>query len=150
MTERGKFIGPGEGTAHVVGGVRQTEKISSEDSGGTCAAYENAVAPGAGAGLHVHCNEDEIFFIVEGAFEFRIGTETVMAQLGSTLIAPRGVAHAFKNVGPSEGRIFHVVTPGGLEALAGEISAIMRSDKGNPARVQDKVASYGLKFFERW
>jgi mannose-6-phosphate isomerase-like protein (cupin superfamily) len=43
---------------------------------------------------HVHRDEDEVFYILEGTASFLIGDEVVTAGPGETVWLPRGVVHA--------------------------------------------------------
>lgn len=54
---------------------------------------------GAGAGLHTH-PYDEVFVVREGRALYVIGDEQVEAEAGEILLAPAGVPHAFRNLGP--------------------------------------------------
>ena len=51
------------------------------------------------AGLHVHHEDDEAWYVIEGALGFRLGERTVHAPAGSAVLAPRGTPHSFWNDG---------------------------------------------------
>jgi len=57
----------------------------------------NSTAPGAPP--HVHENEDEIYFILEGTAHFLLGDRVETAGPGDTVILPRGEFHANWNEG---------------------------------------------------
>lgn len=66
--------------------------------------------------LHVHHNEDETFWVLEGDIEFEVGGKTMEAGPGSFLFGPRGVPHRYVvRRGPA--RILFLFTPGGFEDL---------------------------------
>ena len=54
--------------------------------------------------LHRH-REDEVFFLVEGAVEARVGEETREIGPGAVVFIPGGMKHGFRNVGEEEVRI---------------------------------------------
>lgn len=66
--------------------------------------------------VHVHHGEDEIFHVIRGELRFRIGSETLMARPGHTVLAPRGVPHGFR-VTSSEGAECLIITRGGFEDM---------------------------------
>jgi quercetin dioxygenase-like cupin family protein len=73
---------------------------------GALTHYEYIAAPSAkGSPQHIHEGHDETFYVVEGQFEFTLGTKTVIADPGSFLLVERGQPHGFRNMGPSRGRI---------------------------------------------
>ena len=50
---------------------------------------------GGGSPLHVHHNEDEWFYVIEGEVTFWVGGETIVAPAGSFVYGPRDVPHTF-------------------------------------------------------
>ena len=75
-------------------------------SRGSLAHYEYVAAPSAkGSPQHIHESHDETFYVVEGKFEFTLGTEVVIADAGSFLLVESGQPHGFRNMGTSKGRI---------------------------------------------
>src|ERR671937_2025171 len=83
--------GPGEGK--VVGVLRDqsTFKVLSEETGGAYAILEQKIPPGHGPPLHVHRHETEIFYVVEGEFEFRLAGDRIAVGPGANLVGPRGI-----------------------------------------------------------
>lgn len=73
-------------------------KISGKDTGGELCVFETFRTAKGGPPLHIHRDQDEWFFVRDGEFVFRVGDETVTARAGDSVLAPRGVPHAFANV----------------------------------------------------
>lgn len=59
--------------------------------------------PGHAPPVHVHNDEDEAFYVLEGAARFRCGTEDFEATPGDSVFVARGTPHAFR-VGPAGAR----------------------------------------------
>lgn len=72
--------------------------------------------PNAEAPLHVHHNEDEGFWVLDGEVTFEAGGEVVEASAGDFVFGPRDVPHRYK-VGPSGSRMLFILTPGGFESF---------------------------------
>ena len=70
--------------------------LSSSAGADGIAVIEHWMPFGEAPPLHVHHREDEIFHILEGEMRFRVGDEDLVAVAGETLIAPKGVPHAFR------------------------------------------------------
>jgi mannose-6-phosphate isomerase-like protein (cupin superfamily) len=68
--------------------------------------------------LHRHLVEDEMFYILSGAAQFRCGETTLDATTGDFVLLPRGLAHTFL-VGPDEPlHALQLTTPSGFEDFA--------------------------------
>ena len=116
-----KVVLPGEGHTLVVTGGRYTIKASSEDTDGAYTLIEMFLPPSSGPPPHLHAREEESFYILEGTLLFQVGYESLTAGAGAYVKAPRGVRHAFKNVGAAPARVLLLVTPAGLEKFFEEI-----------------------------
>lgn len=63
------------------------------------------------APLHVHDQDDEAWYVLEGALGFRLGGDKLEARPGSTVLARRGTPHTYWNAGTREARYLLVMTP---------------------------------------
>jgi mannose-6-phosphate isomerase-like protein (cupin superfamily) len=59
---------------------------------------------------HLHRNDDEAWYVLEGTLSVRIGKEEVEAKAGSAVFVPRGTAHTYWNPGPGPVRYLLVMT----------------------------------------
>lgn len=85
------------------------------------------------APLHVHHQDDEAWYVLEGTLGVRIGEEEVVAGAGSGVLAPRGKAHTYWNAGEGPLRYLLVMTPN-IHKLIQEIHATKdRSREGMQA-----------------
>ena len=116
---------PGEGEVWWWVGLLATIKATKEQTGGLYALVEILAPDGYGSVLHVHHQEDEGFWILEGELTFYVGDQTIKAHPGSFLFGPRDVPHAF-TVDSGPARLLFVLSPAGFEDLIREM--------GEPAR----------------
>jgi mannose-6-phosphate isomerase-like protein (cupin superfamily) len=115
----------GEGvTVRGPAGGATTIKVRAEDTGGTFALLENLIAPGEGPPLHVHGGEDEMWYILEGHFRFRVDERILDAQAGSFVFVPRGSAHCLQNVSDAPARLMVMFSPAGMERFFEEHAAL--------------------------
>jgi mannose-6-phosphate isomerase-like protein (cupin superfamily) len=56
---------------------------------------------------HIHHQEEEAWFILEGTFEFQVGGRSFEVGAGSFVLAPRGTAHTFRATGPQPPPLAH-------------------------------------------
>jgi quercetin dioxygenase-like cupin family protein len=108
--------GAGKGLPHQLGGSA-TFKVQGSETNGSFFAFETEVAAGEGPPLHVHANEEEILYVLEGEARFRIRDDVQSAPAGAFMFVPRGVPHCFQAIGERPARILIVFTPSGMEAF---------------------------------
>jgi quercetin dioxygenase-like cupin family protein len=109
-------MGPGEGaTIEGPAGGPLTFKVRGEHTDGALTAFENVIAPGDGPPLHVHANEDEAWYVLQGDLRFQLDGEIAGAPAGSFVFVPRGTPHCFQNIGEQPARILVLFTPAGME-----------------------------------
>ncbi|HEX5503651.1 MAG TPA: cupin domain-containing protein [Thermomicrobiales bacterium] len=67
---------------------------------------------------HLHSEQDEWFYALEGEFLLEVGAERFRLHPGDAVLAPRRVPHVWASVGPGRGRILVAFTPpGSMEAF---------------------------------
>ncbi len=125
---------------------------TGENTGGQLAIMEVQLVAGQEPPLHTHSNDDEAFYVLDGAISFRIGDETTLAQAGEFVLLPRGVEHTFRIIGDSA-RGLLVSAPSGLEKAfmalsmpAKEMSARLNAKAPDPASLVREFAKHGLTF----
>jgi mannose-6-phosphate isomerase-like protein (cupin superfamily) len=77
------------------------------------------IAPGRVLEAHVHIEEDDAFYILEGEMTFVFGQRMVAAPPGTFVLAPPGVEHAFRNDGPGPVRMLNIHAPAGFDRRIG-------------------------------
>jgi len=108
-------------------------KVSSQDSGGLF-IIENTFHAKGGPARHVHLDQDEWFYAVEGDFLFEVGSERFALKPGDSLLAPRKVPHVWAHVGAARGRIVIAFTPAGkMEAFFREVTKVNAMPPQDPA-----------------
>jgi mannose-6-phosphate isomerase-like protein (cupin superfamily) len=62
------------------------------------------------APLHLHRNDDEAWYVLEGTLCVRVGKDVVEAPAGAAVFVPRGTAHTYWNPGAGMCRYLLVMT----------------------------------------
>ena len=73
------------------------------------------IAPGRVLEAHVHRDEDDAFYIVEGELTFCFGDRTVPAPPGTFVLVPPGVEHGFRNDQATPVRMLNIHAPCGFD-----------------------------------
>lgn len=87
--------------------------ISPEQTKNTLALLEFTLPAGAEPPLHIHKNEDESFYVLEGRISVRMGEEVSILEPGDALFAPRNTPHTFKILSGTA-KALNLITPGSL------------------------------------
>ena len=58
--------------------------------------------PGCSIGLHQHIDEDELYFIIEGAGEVSDGDSSYSVSSGHSILTRSGESHSIENTGSSD------------------------------------------------
>ncbi len=123
-------IAAGEGLADVWFKTgRVTVKAGRAETGNAFSQIETDDPRGLATALHVHHNEDESFYVVEGDVTLLVGGERIDLATGDYAFAPRGIAHAYI-VRSERARMLVTFSPGGLEELF--VAFGMPVDAGEP------------------
>jgi len=116
---KGFKIGKGEGRKHghiQLKGVNSNVldvKISGSDTQGQLAVFEQtSLSQGRGTPLHVHPDQDEVFYVLEGDYYFQVGDEKFRLTVGESIFLPRKVPHAWTQVS-AKGKMMVTLQPAG-------------------------------------
>jgi quercetin dioxygenase-like cupin family protein len=128
--------------------------VTGAETGGAYFAMEAVVPPGGGPPPHVHRNEDETFYVLEGRCAFRLGDETITAGPRDFVNVPRGTVHCFHNASAAPVRLILTFTPAGMEKFFEETLKRALDPTQPPPDNIDEVAAryaaaaprYGLEF----
>jgi mannose-6-phosphate isomerase-like protein (cupin superfamily) len=63
------------------------------------------------APLHVHFEDEECWYVLEGTLRFRLGEREVEASAGGAVLCARGTAHTYWNPRVEPARYLLVMTP---------------------------------------
>ncbi len=74
--------------------------LPKAESAAGVSLIEHTMSEGFAVPLHVHNEEDETFYILEGKVRFKVGERTLEASPGKSLHVPGGTVHAFRIVSP--------------------------------------------------
>jgi mannose-6-phosphate isomerase-like protein (cupin superfamily) len=118
---------------------------TAESTGGAMTVMEE-VPPLVDTPAHVHANEDELFYALEGEHVVTVGAEEVRIGPGESMWAPRGVPHSHRRVVPGEGRMLIAILPGGFEGFLRELAAAERAGTLGP----DAYAAASERFGVTW
>jgi len=126
---QGYALAHDEGEAFWLLGMLQTVKIGRADTDGRLGLLEIVVPPGLGSPWHVHPEEDEWFYVLDGNLTFYVGEKRIDLTTGGFAFGPKGVPHTFIGAGPNPTRALVGFAPMQFEGFLREVG------QAAPARV---------------
>ena len=105
---------------------------------------ENTNDSKGGPPRHLHHEQEEWFYVVEGEYVAEVGDERHRLGPGDSVFAPRGTPHVWARVGEGTGRMLVAFRPAGeMEAFFDAMSQV----KGPPSReeLQGLFRSHGME-----
>jgi quercetin dioxygenase-like cupin family protein len=86
-------------------------KLFGHETGESVTLFEQTVPAGIKSWLHMHHDSDEVAWVLEGQFTFKIGKQVTTGGPGTCVFMPRNIPHAWKNSGSEPGRVVFLYTP---------------------------------------
>ncbi|HEY7452949.1 MAG TPA: cupin domain-containing protein [Thermoleophilaceae bacterium] len=126
------------------GEVEVLVKASADTTGGAFTIFEERDP--VDTPLHVHTNEDELFYVLEGEHLFRVGDEEHRAGPGDVVFAPRGVPHAQRRVTPRSGRVLIMTSPAGFEGFFRMLAEADAAGTLGPEAYASASEKYGISW----
>lgn len=105
-------------------------------------AFETYDPPGTFVPPHIHPDQDEFIYVLEGVIDLMLDGEESQAHAGDTVLMPRGIPHAYYNNSDQPARALFWVSPGGtLKELFDQLHEL-----ADPDEVVRLSALHGVNF----
>jgi mannose-6-phosphate isomerase-like protein (cupin superfamily) len=96
------------------------------------------------APLHIHHNDDEAWYVLEGTLGFQIGDAKFEANVHDAVVAPRGMKHTYWNPKPVPARYLIVMTA----QISALIDAIHSTEQRDPESMKKLFEQHGCELVE--
>jgi len=135
-------VGTATSASSAIALIEVVVKASADRTGGALTVFEENEP--VDTPLHVHENEDELFYVLEGEHVFQVGEEQFRVGPGGLVFAPRDVPHAQRRVVPRTGRILVLTSPAGLEGFFRELADADRAGALGPEAYASASKKHGV------
>jgi mannose-6-phosphate isomerase-like protein (cupin superfamily) len=98
-------------------------KAGGADTRGQLAILEARTPPDYGPPPHVHADEEEVFYVLEGTVEVMCGDQQFVAGPGSLVLTPRGTLHTFHVTDEGPGKMLIITAPAQFERFVAEVGS---------------------------
>jgi mannose-6-phosphate isomerase-like protein (cupin superfamily) len=116
-------------------------KVTSEDTAGGLFVLEHSNLGKGGPFRHVHPEQDEWLYALDGEFRVEVGEQKTTLKTGDSIVMPRRIPHVWAQTGDKPGRLLVAFTP------AGKMEAFFR-DFGKTGKLPSDASvlgNYGLE-----
>lgn len=126
----------------MLGGYAVDCKVSSKDTGGAMCIFEFTT----GWPCHLHHEQDEWVYVVDGDLELQVGKKRFRAGAGESIFIPRKVAHIWGNVTEEPCRVLNIYQPAGkIEEFLREVGNLKdlptREDVINKTYTDEQIST---------
>ncbi|MGA7795353.1 MAG: cupin domain-containing protein, partial [Candidatus Acidiferrales bacterium] len=86
------------------------------------------------------------FYMLEGQHEFQVGSGRFRLAKGDSIFTPRLIAHAWRKIGQTPGRMLAIAQPaGGLEEFLWEFSGLVSTGLREQTQIVALFGKYSMK-----
>lgn len=105
------------------------------ETGGSLSLVEQCIPPGFVSIWHIHQDEDESFFVIDGELTITIADRSLVVGPGQYAFAPRAVPHGFRVNGTETARLLLMTTGPQFADFIAEASD--PADEGTPGEPRE-------------
>ncbi|MEM7535541.1 MAG: cupin domain-containing protein [Chloroflexota bacterium] len=120
-------------------------RAKSIDTDGAFAVIEIVTEPGESVATHVHQNEDELVYLIEGEIEVTLGDQQMKAGAGVLALLPRGIPHGFTNIGSDPSRLLVTILPGNFDNYFVEMGKLYQAGEPTEAQFNALAKQYAIE-----
>jgi mannose-6-phosphate isomerase-like protein (cupin superfamily) len=111
----------------------KTVRVPHDEGRDGISVLESLAPYGDSPPLHVHAEEDEIFYVIEGELRVRAGDDEVRLGAGEAILAPQGVPHTYRVESPEGARLLVITRRGDFERFVRAVGRTAERPEVPPA-----------------
>jgi mannose-6-phosphate isomerase-like protein (cupin superfamily) len=141
----------------VLAGVIMKRLLSGERTAGQFCLFENKSGGNTQTPIHVHANDDETVYVIEGELTAVIGGQPRRLTAGKSIFLPRGVPHQLMNKSGKPSKYVLIGTPALFDRFLEEGGHERRPDEvvGPPTpeeieRLRATSPRFGITLLPDW
>ncbi len=121
-------------------------KVSGQDTADDWSMFESRVPSGLSLPLHVHHEQDEWFWVLEGNFVFEVGDQKHQLSAGMSVLLPRKIPHRWKKTSDGDGKLLILLQPAGrMEYLFDRFATATAKEREDVALARQLFAECGME-----
>lgn len=142
---------------YILAGVLMKQHLAAEQTAGAFSLFENRSSGMSRTPIHVHENDDETLYVLEGELYVLLAGSGQALRAGQTVFLPRGIPHQLENVSGLPAHYLLLCTPSGFERFLAA-GGHLRSSEGEPQpptredldRLRTAAPQFGITLLDKW
>ena len=141
----------------ILAGVLMKRLLSGADTDGQFCLFENQSDGASRTPIHVHADDDETIYMMEGEMQAIVGGQTKIVRAGETLLLKRGIPHQLMNVSGAQMHYILLCTPSGFDGFVAEGgrereegAEIAPPTPEDIARMKSAAPRFGITLMQNW
>lgn len=118
--------------------------LAAQQTGGVFTLLIDEIPSHSGPPLHIHDNEDETLYMLEGECVVQLDDRHFTLPAGSAVFLPRGLPHAFTNLDSQPARALVIHTPGGFEQFFAAVDPLLTVAEPDTEALLAIAARHGI------
>ena len=147
----------GDNREFVLAGIVMKCLLSGEQTAGQFCLLENKSGGNTRTPIHVHANDDETVYVIEGELTAVIDGRPRRLAAGESIFLPRGIPHQLVNMSGNPNRYILIGTPALFDRFVEEGGRELRPDEvvGPPTaeeieRLREASPRFGITLLSDW
>ena len=141
----------------VLAGIVMKRLLSGKQTAGQFCLLENKSGGNTRTPIHVHANDDETVYVIEGELTAVIDGRPRHLAAGESIFLPRGIPHQLVNMSGNSNRYILIGTPALFDRFVEEAGRELRPDEvvGPPTpeeieRLREASPRFGITLLSDW
>lgn len=126
------FVLHGKGKIFDLGNEIDEVKLTAAQSEGRYTIQDEHWHPGYSVPKHFHKEHAEVFYLIDGQFEWTVGGETHLMSAGDLVFIPPNTVHSVHVVGNKDAHVLFIYQPGGYEHYNEREMSYSKEDRDKP------------------
>ena len=142
---------------YVLGGTVMEQHFNGSDTGTLFSLFENRAPVSSRTPIHMHANDDETFYMLEGEMTAIIDGNKVILRPGESILLRRGIPHQLLNESTAPARYLLLCTPGGFEGFLAEGGVLLQpgvspqpTSTEDIERMRNAAPRFGITLMRDW
>lgn len=133
------------------------QHFEGSDTGSLFSLFENRAPVSSRTPIHVHANDDETFYMLEGEMTAIVNGDKVVLRSGESILLRRNIPHQLLNESTATARYLLLCTPSGFEGFLAEGGVLLQpgslprpTSSEDIKRMRNAAPQFGITLLRDW
>ena len=141
---------------YVLGGTVMEQHFEGSNTDSLFSLFENRAPVSSRTPIHVHAQDDETFYMLEGEMTAVVDGDRVALHPGDSIFLRRNIPHQLLNESTVPAQYLLLCTPSGFESFLAEGGSLQPGSYPRPTsaedieRMRDAAPRFGITILQEW